>query len=130
MQPGSAEDQRRQRTVLAFVVAAVVLVAVPVAVSRLVGRPAVVEHTFEIPAGTAARLAAGEQVEVLPADLRLNLQDRLVVINRDDRAHQVGPFTVAPGERLVRDFAETVSFSGFCSLHPDGGIDINVRPAT
>jgi hypothetical protein len=119
----------RRRTIAAFAAAAALALAVPLVASRLVDQPEGEEYVFEIPAGTADRLAAGEDVEVLPADLRLDLRDRLVVVNLDDRAHQIGPFPVAPGERLERRFSDAVSFSGFCSLHADGSIDIEVRPA-
>jgi hypothetical protein len=118
----------RRRTLIAFAAAALVLVAVPLAVSHLIDQPEGDEYVFEIPAGTARRLAAGETVEVLPADLRLELRDRLVLVNLDDRPHQVGPFTVDPGQRLDRRFSDAVSFSGFCSLHASGSIDIEVRP--
>lgn len=124
----AAADGRsaRPRTLVAFALAAVLLVAVPLGVSRLIDQPAGDVHRFEIPAGTATRLAAGEDVEVLPADLRLDLQDRLVVVNLDDRAHRIGPFSVAPGEQLDRRFADALDVSGFCSLHTNGSIDIQV----
>lgn len=113
-----------------FLAAAVVFVAVPVVAARLVSQPAGTEYVFEIPAGTAARLAAGEDVDVLPAELDLALRDRLVLLNHDDQAHQVGPFRVAPGERLERRFSDAVSLSGYCSLHTGDRIDIEVRPAS
>ena len=112
---------------LAFAAAALVIVLVPLVASRLVGQPVGISHMYEIPAGTAARLATGDRVDVLPADLRFGLQDRLVVVNHDDSAHQVGPFTVGPGERLDRRLSEAVSFSGFCSLHSTDRITIEVE---
>ena len=115
-----------RRTVLAFVGAAIALVAVPLVVSRLVDGPEREDRVFEIPAGTADRLAAGEDVQILPADLRLGLEDRLVVINSDDRTHQVGPFTIQPGERLARRFSEAATLSGYCSLHTSDRIEIQV----
>lgn len=120
---------RRRATVAAFAAAAVALVLVPVVASRLVGQPDGVVHRYEIPPGTAAALARGEAVDVLPADLELGLRDTLVVANHDDLAHQVGPFRVAAGEELTRRAGELASFSGFCSLHPGGRLDIQVtRP--
>jgi hypothetical protein len=97
---------RRSAFILAFSLAAIALVAIPVLVSQWVGRPAGVEHTYEIPPGTAARVAAGEQVDVIPADLRLRPRDHLIVINHDDRRHQVGPITVEPGQRLERRLSD------------------------
>ncbi|MFN0092842.1 MAG: hypothetical protein ACKVWR_21615 [Acidimicrobiales bacterium] len=124
---GSAERPARLRLGW-FALAAAALVLVPVGLSRMVGEPKGVDRVFEIPLGAAGRIAAGEDLEVLPADLHVSLADRLVVVNRDVAAHQVGPYTVAPGERLEQRFADVASFSGFCSLHPGGEITINVRP--
>ena len=115
---------------VAFGLAAVALIAVPLALSRLVGQPAGREYRFEIPAGTAARLASGETVDVLPADLRFALRDHLVVVNHDTVTHQVGPFTVPAGQRIDRRLSEAGSFSGFCTLHSDDRIDIRVSTAS
>jgi hypothetical protein len=128
---GAVDDasggRSRRRTVVAFVAAAAALVAVPLAATRLSDRPEPTAHTYEIPPGTAARVRAGEDVRVLPDDLRLPLRDRLVVVNHDDVAHRIGPFTVLPGATLDRRFSEAASIAGFCSLHPSGRITIDVR---
>lgn len=116
-----------RRVISAFVLAGFALVVVPLVVSRLVSQPEGQVLRYEIPRGTAAALARGEAVDVLPADLQLGLRDKLVVVNRDDQPHAVGPFRVAPGEELVRDADQITSFSGFCSLHLGGRIDIQVR---
>jgi hypothetical protein len=86
-----------------------------------------VDHTFVIAAGTADRLDDGEAVEILPASLEFGLADRLVVINEDDVAHQIGPFTIAPGEVLNERFADAVQVNWFCSLHPQGSLEITVE---
>ena len=116
----------RRRTVTAFVVAGLALVLVPLVATRLVDQPDGEVHRYEIPAGTAAALDRGEDVDVLPADLELRLRDTLVVVNLDDETHQVGPFEVAPGEQISRAADDLTSFSGFCSLHADGRIAIEV----
>lgn len=123
---GTVEAGRRRRTWAAFALAAVALVLGAVVLSRVVSQPEGTVHRYEIPPGTAAALAAGEPVDVLPADLELRLRDTLVVVNLDDQAHQVGPFRVAPGEQLSRPADQLSSFSGFCSLHPDRGLDIAI----
>ena len=79
-----------------------------------------------IPAGTADRIAAGERVELLPADLRFRLRDTLVVVNDDTITHQVGPFSVGAGQRLEKRFAEAATLQGSCSLHPSGSITIEI----
>jgi hypothetical protein len=124
-EPLEAEASRR-RVVAAFLAAAVALVLVPLTVSRLVHQPEGRIHRYEIPAGTAAALARGEPVDILPADLRLGLRDTVVVVNRDAVAHQVGPLRVAPGEEVSRRADRLTSFSGFCSLHPAGRLDIEI----
>ena len=123
-----APTERSRHTILAFVAAALLLVGGPAALSRVVSQPEGQEFVFVIPAGTAARLAAGEQVEVLPADLNFALQDRLIFLNEDSEVHRVGPFTVAPGERLTQRFSSVATISGFCSLHPSNQIEIKIRP--
>ena len=126
-----ADDARPRRAVLvALALAAVVLIVVPLGLSRLVHQPAGHEYRFEIPTGTAARLAAGEQVDVLPADLDFALRDRLVVVNHDTVTHQVGPFTVPAGQQIDRRLSEAGSYSGFCTLHSDDRIDIQVSTKT
>ena len=115
---------------VALALAAVVLIVVPLGLSRLVHQPAGHEYRFEIPTGTAARLAAGEQVDVLPADLDLALRDHLVVVNHDTVTHQVGPFTVPAGQQIDRRLSEAGSYSGFCTLHSDDRIDIQVSTKT
>lgn len=110
----------------AFLAGAALLVAVPVGLARLVGPPPVTVHTFTIPEGTGARLAAGETVEILPADLRMAVRDRLVISNEDSEPHEIGPFVVASGSKLDTRFSEALSVDGNCSLHPSGSISIRV----
>ena len=70
--------------------------------------------------------AVGEEVTIIPSDLRIRLRDRLVVVNEDSTTHQVASIVVGPGERVETRFSEAVSLSGFCSLHPSGRITIEV----
>ena len=85
-------DEPRRVRAWWFVVGAIVLVLVPLGASRLFDQPAGVAHTFEIPPGTADRIAAGEDVDVLPENLSFKVRDRLVVTNHDDEVHYVGAF--------------------------------------
>jgi len=119
-------DHAPRRVLAGFVAAAVLLVALTVGLARVVGQRPGEERLVVIPAGTAARIAAGERVELLPADLRFRLRDTLVVVNDDDTTHQVGPFTVASGQRLEKRFSEAATLEGSCSLHPSGSITIEI----
>jgi hypothetical protein len=109
-----------------FAAAAAIMVLASVGLSQVVGRPEGVEHSIVIPAGTAQRLAAGEDVELIPTELRYRLRDQLIVINQDVVGHQVGPFIVEPGERLEQRFSEVATLQGFCSLHAAGSITIDI----
>jgi hypothetical protein len=105
-----------------------VVLLIGIAVALLAGRPAGgVEHRFVIAPGTGARLDAGEQVEIIPAELDLVRGDRLVLVNDDDRVHVVGPFTVRPRETLDHRFDEPGRFRGICTVHPSGEVLITVR---
>ena len=94
--------------------------------------PAGVDHEFVVPAGAGAMLDAGESIEVLPRDLEVRVGDRIVVINRDGRAHEVGPWTVPAGDTFAFRFKEVGRYDSHCSLHQGGGrffIDV-VAPAS
>jgi hypothetical protein len=109
--------------------AAVLMVVASVGLSRIIGQPEGEETVIVIPIGTAQRLTAGEDVELIPTDLRFRLRDRLVVVNNDVSPHQVGPLVVAPGQRLETRFREAATVEGFCSLHASGQITIHVGGA-
>lgn len=85
------------------------------------------EVRVEVPAGTAAGLEAGAAVELLPRRLEVAVGDRLVIVNHDDVAHEVGPYAVAPGQRLEQTFTSPGTIEGVCTLHPSGAITIEVR---
>ena len=117
-----------RRTLVAIVLAALVLVVAPLALSRIVSQPDGREYVIVIPEGTAARVKAGEAVDVLPSDVEFALSDRLIFVNNDSATHRIGPFTVRPGQRLSERFSSVSTISGFCTLHPDARIDIRIRP--
>jgi plastocyanin len=81
----------------------------------------------EVAAGTAERIAAGESIELLPPTLEVTVGDRLEIVNDDDVTHQVGPYTVAPGQILRQSFTSPGTLEGACTLHPSGAIRIVVR---
>jgi hypothetical protein len=125
--PRELVDRPRRRVAWGFVLGALAVVIVPLVVARLVSQPDARTFRYEIPPGTAVALASGEPVTVLPASLRLRLRDTLVVVNRDDRVHRIGPFRLEPGGLLQRGGDEFASFSGYCSLHQSGRIDVEIE---
>lgn len=123
--PPRPHQRRRQWLALAgsvafFVLAAAFLVVV------LVSEDGPSEYRVVVPAGTGTRLDAGEDVVLVDADLRLSVNDTFVVENRDDRTHEVGPFTVRPGETLRHTFTTPGRYEGACTIHPSGSVVITV----
>lgn len=108
---------------LAVLVIPAALIGVLVAVSSDGGGE---EYRVEVPRGTGDRLDAGDDVQLMPTEVRLAVGDRMVVQNDDDRTHVVGPYTVRPGERLVQRFNEPTVIEGECTLIPEETIRIVV----
>jgi hypothetical protein len=90
-------------------------------VTRHSGLPAGIDHEFVVPAGTGATLDAGGSVELLPRDLEVHVGDRIVVVNEDGRAHDVGPWTVPAGDTFTFRFTQVGRYDSHCSLHAGGG---------
>lgn len=82
--------------------------------------------TFVIPAGTAQRQAAGEQVVVLPTRVGIKVDQRLSLRNDDDKAVVIGPFFVAPRETSTYRFSSPRVIVGACDLHPSGEFTVEV----
>ncbi len=85
------------------------------------------EIEVTVAAGTAERIAAGEEIELLPRTLEVEVGDRLEIINLDDATHEVGPYTVAAGQTLTQTFTSPGILEGACTLHPSGEITIVIR---
>ncbi len=125
------EGSRRSKAPLiaSLLVAGLCLVA-GIAVGILVlagGDEAPSETVIEVEAGTYERMADGEDVELVPDRLEFEVGDTLVIVNRDDTLHQVGPYSVAPYQTLRQTFTQTGTIEGPCSLHPSGEVTIEVR---
>ena len=84
------------------------------------------EHDFLIPAGTAERIAGGEEIEIVPAELVVEVGDALRIVNQDTADHIVGVFFVASGETLTQRFNSTAVLEGECSVHPSGAFTLRV----
>jgi hypothetical protein len=82
-----------------------------------------------IPKGTAARLEAGERVQVLPSRMRftVGVRDVLVLRNEDDRPQSFGPVLLAPGQTYRVPFRAAATFDFACSAHEDGQLTIVVE---
>lgn len=114
----------RTRRPLALVVAATAAVLVAAVV---LAWPAAAELVvIEVPAGTQDRIEAGDEVELMPADLELNVGDTLEIRNLDDVTHEVGPYLVEAGQRLEQTFRRPIVIEGICSINPSGRVTITV----
>ena len=88
------------------------------------------EEIFEIPKGTWARRMAGDQVEILPDEIRLTLgvRDILVLQNRDDVPQIFGPTLMMPGQSFRLPFGLASSYQFACTAHASGQMTIIVDP--
>jgi hypothetical protein len=84
------------------------------------------QHDYVIPLGTAERIEAGEQIEIVPAELVVEVGDALRIVNDDSSDHIVGVFFVAAGETLTQRFNSEAVLEGECSVHPSGAFTLRV----
>ncbi|MEZ5136344.1 MAG: hypothetical protein R2699_15135 [Acidimicrobiales bacterium] len=123
------EPRHRPRTGLALgiVAGALALVAIVVGVIAFAGgSKEPFEYKVVVPVGTAERIAGGEEVTLIDAQIDLAVGDRIVIDNQDDEVHQVGPFPVRPGETFEHTFTAPGRFEGLCTLHPDDAVVITI----
>jgi hypothetical protein len=88
------------------------------------------EQLFEIPAGTYARRAAGDKVEILPTEIRLTLgvKDVLVLRNLDKVPQTFGPVLIMPGQSFKLPFGVAGDVQFECTAHASGQMRIVVDP--
>jgi hypothetical protein len=80
-----------------------------------------------IPAGTADKVAAGQAVPSLPADMVFVVGDTLVVKNQDTTSHQLGPIWVPPGTSASLNLDTANRYSYACSFQPSQYLGLDVR---
>lgn len=82
---------------------------------------------LDVPPGTAAAIARGEQPDVIPSTLLLRRGDTLAIRNEDDVVHRVGLMSIAPGrtERVTVDEAMLNGPALLCTIHPSGALSIS-----
>jgi hypothetical protein len=88
------------------------------------------EQVFEIPKGTWARRMAGDKVEILPAEIRLTLgiRDVLLLRNLDDVPQVFGPTIMMPGQSFRLPFEVASNYTFACTAHLSGQMTIVVEP--
>jgi plastocyanin len=69
-----------------------------------------------VPLGTMEKLEQGEDVVVMPTELRFEVGDSLRIRNEDIVAQAVGPYRVAAGDEFEVTFGSPGRFEGVCPL--------------
>lgn len=89
------------------------------------------ENLFEIPKGTWARRHAGDDLEILPSEIRLvlGLRDILVLRNLDEVPQIFGPTLIMPGQMLRLPFEEVSENQFTCTAHASGQLTVFVEEA-
>ncbi len=121
----------KTRYVLPAIIAIVVIGLVGFVIATVVGSTQSKEsHEYRIviPAGTGDRIAAGEDPDIVPLEIRLTIgeKDTLVIENRDTVGHTIGDFWVGTGETLRQKFHTPGVYLGLCTVHPAQQIQIIV----
>ena len=82
-----------------------------------------------IPRGTAALLAAG-QPSALPAQVILDQDDRLIIVNQDVATHTLGSWVIKPGQSITIDATSPIASVFACTINRSGsfGIIVQARP--
>lgn len=80
-----------------------------------------------IPAGTAARVDAGEMVSLLPPDMTFFVGDVLLVKNEDSAIHQLGPTWAPPGETVSIALQRADRYAYTCSFQSSSYLGFEVR---
>ena len=85
-------------------------------------------RVLDIPPGSWDLIEQGENPLEIPPTWTFYADDTLVLDNRDDVPHTLGNWYVPPN--TIRRFELQPAYGGFftCSLHPSGGITLDIQP--
>lgn len=89
------------------------------------------EELFEIPKGTYARRRAGDNVDILPQEIRLTLgvRDILVLRNLDEVPQTFGPALLMPAQTFRLPFEVASDYQFACTAHTSGQMTVVVEEA-
>ena len=95
----------------------------------VVDDPGVAEADYEylIPKGTGDRIRAGDDVEILPAQLDVYVDETIRIVNEDNEGHFVGIFYVGAGETVTQRFSSPGEYTGQCTIHPSGKLLLRIH---
>lgn len=117
--------RRRRLAIIAVIAVAAIGVAAYAYASA--GRSNGTAVVYVVPAGTAARIASGESVSILPSTILLRAGDTLVIRNEDTAPVQLGPFRIDAGQTLSHRYKTAGVYDLECTVHKDGKLTIVVR---
>lgn len=119
--------RRRGAPRIAAAAVALAALAVLVPAAGCGGEPEPQVAEFVVPAGTAARIANGERVDIMPDTLELRVGDTLRIRNEDDVDTTVGPYLVEAGREFTLTYGAPGVFAGACALSEGGEFRIIVK---
>ena len=85
------------------------------------------EVTLTIPAGTAEKVARGEQPPSIPQDMVFVVGDTLVVKNEDDVDHKLGQLWIPASSSAQLALNEEQNMAFECSFQPGNYFGLDVR---
>jgi hypothetical protein len=87
------------------------------------------EQTYIIPKGTWEHRRAGEHRDIIPAQIRLTIgiKDVLIMRNEDDVPQLFGPVLIMPGQSFQLPFSRASTYLFACPLHTSGTLTIVVE---
>jgi hypothetical protein len=83
-----------------------------------------------IPAGTAAKVEAGEEPPGIPDEMAFVLGDVLLVRNLDDVTHTLGPLFIPPESSATLQLDQPDNLALSCSFKPTKYLGLDVREPT
>jgi hypothetical protein len=83
--------------------------------------------TLTIPAGTAAKVAAGQNPPSIPNDMTFVVGDTLVVENEDFADHQLGPLFIPAGSNATLVFDKIENYAYACTFTPSKYFGLDVK---
>lgn len=114
--PSNTATPRSRRIWLALLLAFIPLTSACSGDDSATPAPTGVVYEVKVPMGTYEDTMRGELVDLLPAVLEVKVGDEFVVVNEDEFTHNIGPFTVRPGETLRHIWQTPDTIVGECSL--------------
>jgi len=106
-------------TMLLGILSAIVINEVSFLFLRSENGRAATEFNYLIPAGTADKIAAGEEVKIIPNGKKFVIGDRLTIENRDNKDHNFGDLFIPAGSSASMVFSLSNNYAYSCSFQSE-----------